>query len=286
MISVVVAAHNEASVIGRCVASLQSSLHEVQVVVVPNGCTDATARQAELAGARVVEIAEASKTAALNAGDQACGEAFPRIYLDADIVMPPGGIDALIAGLAQSHAPLVVVPNRRVEVSGRPLLVRAYYAINTRLPAFTTGLFGRGVIAISAEGRQRFDRFPRVVADDLYLDSLFSDAERAVATQVQVVVDAPHRTVDLLRRLVRVRRGNAALRAAAGRGEIAVEIRRSRRAAWLTHVVLLRPWLMPAAAVYVSITLYASLRARLSRRSLAWERDESSRSIADAVDAG
>ncbi len=64
MTSVVIAAHNEAAVIERCLASLlaDAASGEFDVIVVANGCTDNTARLAERRpGVRVVEIPEASK---------------------------------------------------------------------------------------------------------------------------------------------------------------------------------------------------------------------------------
>jgi glycosyltransferase involved in cell wall biosynthesis len=66
--SVVVAAHNEAAVIDRCLASLVAP--GVQVIVAANGCTDDTAAIARRTpGVEVVELATPSKIAALNAGD-------------------------------------------------------------------------------------------------------------------------------------------------------------------------------------------------------------------------
>jgi glycosyltransferase involved in cell wall biosynthesis len=79
--SVVIPAHNEERVIGRCLEVLQAGLRpgELEVVVVANGCTDNTERVARSAvpAVRVVSLAEASKAAALNAGD-AVASAFPR----------------------------------------------------------------------------------------------------------------------------------------------------------------------------------------------------------------
>ena len=82
------------------------------------------------------------------------------------------------------------------------------------MPVFRDALFGRGVVALSAEGRGRFGRFPDVVADDLFLDSLFTAAEKREVGSVSARVAAPRRVRDLLRSLVRMRRGNASMRAA------------------------------------------------------------------------
>src|SRR4051794_36220479 len=86
--SVVIPAHNEATVLARSVLAWLGDLEpgEAEVVVVANGCTDETAAVARGLGVQVVELATASKSTALTAGDAAV-TTFPRIYLDADITV-------------------------------------------------------------------------------------------------------------------------------------------------------------------------------------------------------
>lgn len=272
--SVVIAAHNEAAVLGRTLRGLLDGAApgEFEVVVVPNGCTDGTAAVARaVPGVTVVEIGSASKVAALNAGDAAV-TGFPRVYLDADIVLRPAQVRSLAAAVAVPPV-LAAAPGRRVETSGRPLPVRAYYAVHGRLPAFRDALFGRGAVVLSAAGRSRFDRFPDAFADDLFLDSLFAEGERREVAGVHTLVAAPYRTRDLLRRLIRVRAGNAALRGTDQR------VRRSRPASWLVDVVLPRPWLIPAGLCYAALTVTAGLAARRPGSGQVWGRDESSRGL-------
>lgn len=278
MPSVVIAAHNEENVIGR---SLDALLDQVtpagfQVVVSANGCTDRTVALATRPGVTVIDRPEAGKAAALNAGEQAA-TGFPRIYLDADILVPPGGLAAVLDRFTQSPVPLAVAPRRRLNTAGRPWAVRAYFAINERLPVFRNGLVGRGMIALSEQGRARFDTFPAMIADDLFIDSLFSEAEKAEMPRVEVVVEAPFTTRDLVRRLVRVRRGNAELREAAAAGLVDARVRATDRWAWLRDVVLPNPRLAAAATPYVVITLIAGLLARRGTAGTAWGRDESTR---------
>jgi glycosyltransferase involved in cell wall biosynthesis len=280
MVSVVIAAHNEAAVLGRCLDALvgdglaeglPDGTGALDVTVVANGCTDDTAEVARARpGVRVIELAQASKPAALNAGD-AAAVGFPRVYLDADIVLPAAAVRRLAAAVAGEGPALAAMPRRRLVLAGRPLLVRGYYAVHARLPVFATALFGRGAIALSPAGRARFGRFPDVIADDLFLDSLFNEAEKREVPQVAASVATPLRTRDLVRRLARVRAGNATLRGTAA------SVRPASRLSWLRDVVLRRPWLAPAAVCYVSLTLTAALLARRRARATAWGRDDSSR---------
>ncbi|MDQ0368861.1 glycosyltransferase family 2 protein [Catenuloplanes indicus] len=263
----VIPAHNEAAMLDRCLDRVTGP--GVQVIVVPNGCTDDTATIARRRGdVHVIELAEGSKTAALNAGDRAA-TGFPRIYVDGDVVLTPGAVHRLAEALRRTGAP-VAIPRRDLDLTGRPLAVRAYYAIHNRLPAVRTGLFGRGVIALSATGRSRFTEFPAVTADDLFLDSLFRADERVLVDEAAAEVATPRRTADLLRRLRRVRSGNAALRASSA------GTRQSDRWSWLRDVVLREPWLAPAGVIYLGLTVLAAIQARRAPGTT-WERDESSR---------
>jgi glycosyltransferase involved in cell wall biosynthesis len=294
MTSIVIAAHNEAAVIGRCLDALlaDGGTDEFDVTVVANGCSDDTARVARgRAGVRVLDLVSPGKVSALNAGDEvALG--FPRIYLDADILVSADAIRALCRELKTSSAGqptaarvLATTARRQIDVSRSPLLVRAYYAINSRLPVFRDALFGRGVMALSAEGRSRFGTFPDVVADDLFVDSLFATSEKREVDSVSAVVAAPRTTRDLVRRLVRVRRGNASIRsirhedgARHGAGVLRGAGRRKARMSWFAEVVVPNPSLAPAAVCYAAITVAAAILARRRQPAGAsWGRDESSR---------
>jgi glycosyltransferase involved in cell wall biosynthesis len=276
--SVVIAAHNEAAVIGRCLDALlaDAAPGEFDITVVANGCQDDTVQVAAARpGVRVLDLPEPGKAAALNAGD-AVARTFPRVYLDADIVLSTQGLRTIAVAVADGYA---AAPRRRLDLHGRPVAVRGFFAINARLPVYRDGLFGRGVIALSERGRARFGDFPDLVADDLFLDSLFTSAEKRQVGSVTSTVATPRTTGDLVRRLSRVRAGNAAMRAAAAAGDAPSGVRASRRLSWLSDVVLPRPHLAPAAVCYVLITVAAQRRAARAARAgdTTWGRDESSR---------
>src|SRR5687768_17018252 len=122
MTSIVIPAHNEGRVIGKSLANLQRDADELDIIVVPNGCSDDTAHVARAAGVKVVEIATPSKAAALNAGDSAA-EGFPRVYLDADITLPPDGLKRMVSVFGHPDPPLAAVPARQLDLDGRPLAV-------------------------------------------------------------------------------------------------------------------------------------------------------------------
>ena len=102
MISIVVPAFNERSVIARTLKAMTGGAApgELDVIVVCNGCTDDTASIARSFGppVRVIETDIPNKTHALNLGDQAA-DSFPRLYADADVVITLDAVRRLAARL-------------------------------------------------------------------------------------------------------------------------------------------------------------------------------------------
>jgi glycosyltransferase involved in cell wall biosynthesis len=208
--SVVIPAHNEARVIGRSLDVLLAGFGpgELDVVVVCNGCTDATATVARSAdhSVRVVELEQASKPAALRAGDVEAA-VFPRLYVDADVAFPGSAARLVLARLragAVAARPLI-----RYDTTGASAPVRSYYRARCRVPAVMSSLWGAGAYGLSAAGRSRFGDFPDVVADDLWVDRLFDRREVEIVGGAAVVVAVPRRTRDLVRTLRRTYRGKA-----------------------------------------------------------------------------
>lgn len=278
--SVVIPAHDEETVIARCLEALVAgaSPGELDVVVVCNACRDRTADVARAFGGcvRVVETPVASKTHALNAGDDAV-RGFPRLYVDADVVLPLEGVRAITRRLAETGA-AAASPTMDLDARASSWPVRAFYAVWTRMPYVREGMIGVGVYALSAEGRSRFGRFPDVIADDGYVRALFRSSERIRVAEAKVRVVAPSRLRDLVRVRSRSRMGRYEL--AQRFPEIVGNERTDKRYGSALGVVVLRPWLWPHAAMYLYVNLLSRLRARdnlKSRETYVWERDASSR---------
>lgn len=274
MLSVVIPAHNEAKVIGRLLSSLlrEAGPDEFDIVVVANGCTDDTAAVARSHGVRTVITPTPSKRAALRLGDEEA-RGFPRLYVDADIELGTTDARALAAVLSAPGGPLAAAPQRDLALSGRPWPVRAYYAIWTRLPHVRTGLFGRGVIAVSGAGNDRIRALPPVMADDLAASLAFSPDERLIVPGARAVIQTPRTMADLLRRRVRAMTSVSELEQTSTAGD-----RTGVRD--LVSIVAKEPRLAGAAAVFAAVAVLARRRAARAIRSgdyTTWLRDESSR---------
>jgi glycosyltransferase involved in cell wall biosynthesis len=275
MISIIVPAHNESSVIARTLAAWVGNpdSEAMDVVVVCNGCTDNTADIARRFGptTRVIESEVASKTHALNLGDQVC-RAFPRIYADADIVIDVDSIRALTRRLEGGDV-LAVAPTPDINLTSCSWLVRRYYDIRSRLPSSREGIGGSGVYALSEQGRRRFALFPNLIADDIYVRLQFTPEERETLTSARSIVFPPRK----ISQLIAVR-----TRAYTGLFELAhrfPELRANNgEANHRTLIALFKePRLWSGLLVYCWVNILARYRASIRRRTKAWERDNTSR---------
>ena len=275
MTTVIVPAHNEAGSIGATLDALRPQLDDDdELLVVCNGCTDGTAdiARARAPEARVVEIATPSKAAALDAGDEQASS-FPRLYLDADIELAPGSLDALASALEDGGLWLAS-PRARHVLAESTAPVRSYYRIWSRLPSVRDDTVGKGCYAVNAQGRACFDRFADVLGDDHFVRDAVPPARRRVVADAVSTIQAPRTLPAVLRRKVRTLEGNAALDRT---GEQAVRRARSRQRQWL-GVVAECPPLALDLPVFLGVSLSARAlvmwRRRRGREGVEWSRDD------------
>jgi len=274
--SVVIPAHDEAATITATLRRLHEGWEsgELEVVVVCNGCADDTAARARAcSGVRVIELPQASKALAQRAGNAATG-VFPRVHLDADVVLPGDDLRRLIEAVQQPgvHA---AAPDRVLVLERSSWVVRWYYDVWARLPRVASGLFVRGAVALSAEGQARADALPLVLGDGLAVSDAFAAHERVVVPEARAWVTCPRRARDLVRRRVRVVTGNA-------QADL-LGIRPERSATGVRDVVSLAgrdPRLAPKVVVFAVVTLLGRWRARrfIAKADFTtWLRDDGSR---------
>jgi hypothetical protein len=280
VISVVIPAHNEASVIERLLTGLLADARsdELHIVVVANGCSDDTATIAASHGprVRVVSTPIASKALALELGETHA-QGFPRIYVDADVELRTSDIRALVAALAEPGV-LAVAPGRAHVLHDRPLAVRWYYDIWERLPAVQDGLFGRGVFGVNEAGHRRLATKPAAMSDDLIASVAFDQAERRVVPGARAVIHPPRTTAALIRIRARALTGTVQLQRQLPATVAGARTTRSD----LLRIMRQRPVTAPRMAAFLAVTALSRLKARRAIRAgdfHAWLRDDSTRAI-------
>lgn len=212
--SVVIPAHNEQHVIGRCLEALTHPTTDLripstlEIVVVCNGCTDETAALArKFPEVRVIEIPQSSKIAALNVGDSAVTE-FPRIYLDADSVLSYQSAWSLVRTAADQAGPVIVSASVETDVSNCSFLARSFSRSSQRTSFGEFGIIGRGIYALNEAGRARFESFPDLMGDDYFVASLFNTDEQIIDPHATVIVRPPSSVRSLVRVRSRIYYGN------------------------------------------------------------------------------
>ena len=285
--SVVIPAHNEEAVIGRCLRTLLTGAPpgSLEVIVAANGCTDRTVDIARsVAGVRVVEVSEAGKAKALNAGD-AAATVLPRFYLDADIELSFSALATTVRQMTERGA-LAAAPRLVRDSAGVSAPVRAYYSIWEQMPYAREELVGVGVYALSAAGRQRFETFPGLIADDLFIRNLFSAGERLAVRDATFTVHPPTTLRDLIQVQTRVWVGNGELREQVVADRVESAEPAESRVRWVGRRLLLlasKPRVWPAVPVHLVVYLLVRLRGRRYRKrgNYSWLRDDSSRQPGD-----
>lgn len=216
-LSIVIPASNEAGYIGACLDALLASTYPaprdptpeppVDILVVANGCTDATAAVArghcEAAHARgwrlqVIELPVGSKIAALNAGDRIARGPI-RVCLDADVIVSPPLLERLARTLDRPEP--AYASGRALIAPPQSAISRAYARFWARLPFYRLPAPGFGVFAVNAAGRARWGPFPDIIADDTFVRLNFAPSER---TEVDATYTWP--VVEGFAHLVKVRR--------------------------------------------------------------------------------
>ena len=264
-VSVVIAAYNEARHIGALLKSLRrQTSRPVDVIVVDDGSTDATASIAEREGATVLRLRHRGTALARNAGAGAArGEIL--VFLDGDMQCAPEFLDRLVAPIADGRA--VGTFTKEIYIANaHHRWARAYAAVRFSPPDRL----------LRADFPDRFGAFRAVRADAFARVGGFDDigytddmtVSRKLAEQALIAPGAVlyHHNPDSLREIFENGRW-------LGRGEGI----RTLRHPWWTYslpraaVLGLRqvragrtPWLLPARAVFHSGVFVGLLETTLS----------------------
>jgi hypothetical protein len=185
----------------------------VRIIWVCNGCSDNSADVIRrLAGLRaeVLEISRASKTAALQAGDEALGGLFPRLYLDADTWLQPSGPAQLMQPLWSGMADLVA-PRLCFDTFGASRLSARIGACWLSLPHARTTAFSNA-IGLSAAARALWDKWPEITGDDIFVSATVPAHRRQLVVETLATISIPKSFAGWVRMRARWLQGEAELK--------------------------------------------------------------------------
>jgi glycosyltransferase involved in cell wall biosynthesis len=264
-VSIIIPAWNEETTISDCLNSIlqQSFSGAMQLIIVANGCKDATiSRTYDFRTALeerniqfdVMQTPLNSKTNAINLGDtKACfGK---RVYLDADVILSRNAIHEIYQAL-DVDTPRLVSP-KAVFNSPKSVLCRCHLFVFENFPPMIDDVVGMGCYAVNAKGRSRWSRMPQLIADDGYVRSFFSKNERILLRNTYFSTSFPE-FGQFFSVLERWHRGNMELNAI-GRGFTDESLFRRRLTALLNEPILII--LLP---IYLLNNMFAKTYANMN----------------------
>jgi len=279
MATVIVPAHNEASVIQDCLDSIITQAGVDHIIVPCNGCTDNTVEIVKKNYPQVVclDIEKPSKTNALNIAEKKTkelGVSYPIFYIDADTRLSENCIKTITQAMQDNDELLLTAPTPIINTEKSSWLVKTYYKVWTRLPYIKEGVIATCSFIVSDKGRQRFDKFADVIGDDGFIRCHFKNKEIANIEGTEIYITAPRDIYSLIKIKTRARLGNMELIA-----RKKCPIQEAKHYGNVMKSRLFSPEFLPTS-IYILIALIIRIRAKLQFKKLdsyQWEKDISSR---------
>jgi len=278
MATVIVPAHNEATVIEDCLNSIVNQSGIDHIIVPCNGCTDNTVEivKDKFPGVVCLDIKKPSKTNALNVAEQKAqelGVSYPIFYIDADTKLSSNCIPLITQAMADNTI-LLSAPTPIIDTQKSSWLVKTYYNVWTSLPYIKEGVIATCSFIVSEQGRQRFDKFADVIGDDGFIRCHFENSEIANIKGAEIYITAPRDFYSLLKIKTRARLGNMELIA-----KKKCPVIEKKNYGNVMKKKLLSKELIPTT-IYIAIASIIRLRAKAQFKkiqSYQWEKDTSSR---------
>jgi glycosyltransferase involved in cell wall biosynthesis len=278
MATIIVPAHNEASVIEDCLNSIVNQTGIDHVIVACNGCSDDTVEivKSKFPNTICLDIEKPSKTNALNVAEakaKELGISYPIFYIDADTQISPNAIKHISDSLHNSNI-LLSAPTPKIDTSQSSWLVKTYYKVWLKLPYIKEGVIATCSFIVSEEGRKRFDVFADVIGDDGFIRCHFKNKEIANIKGAEIYIRAPKNIYSLIKIKTRARLGNMEL---IERNKCPIQEAKS-------YGNVMRSKLLSkdffATSIYIAIALVIRVRASAQFKKIStyqWETDDSSR---------
>lgn len=274
MATVIIPAHNEASVIRRCLDSIIQQPEVDTLIVACNGCSDNTAAIVRQHYPDVIclELSTPSKVQALNAAEH-YKSTWPIFYIDADTALSADAIATITQALAEGKT-LLAAPEPVIDTSQSSWWVKQYYKTWLSLPYIREGVVATCSYVLTEQGRQRFSHFPAVINDDGFVRCQFKPQERRNISGASIFIQAPRNLRSLIKIKSRARLGNQQL--------AALNLCAYAEAKPYSRILLDKLFNKNFLSTLVYLFIAAVIRLRAAKQfknlqAYTWEKDQSSR---------
>jgi glycosyltransferase involved in cell wall biosynthesis len=212
--AIIIPAYNEQAVIKNALSQLGGGrANSFQIVVACNGCDDQTESIVREHFPLVhCEILEQSSKAYAIRQAETLDIGFPRLYLDADIVITEATAESLIEQAIAKSEPTLLVPRSVAILDNCSWWVQRFYHSWSQTNFVKQHGFGAGCYLVNQAGRTRFGDWPDLIADDGFIRTQFADEELHIVKTQTVHVAAPNSLWSLLKVKSRSKYGNLQLR--------------------------------------------------------------------------
>jgi len=211
---IIIPAYNEQAVIKNTLSQLGGGNSSgFQIVVVCNGCEDQTESivREHFPLVYCETLAKSSKARAIRQAEM-LDIGFPRLYLDADIVITETTVEGLFEHAIAKPEPALLVPHSIAILDNCSCWVQRFYHSWYQTNFVKQHGFGAGCYLVNRAGRTRFGDWPDLIADDGFIRTQFADEETHIVKTQVVHVAAPNSLWSLLKVKSRSKYGNLQLK--------------------------------------------------------------------------
>ncbi len=214
--SLVIPVRDEGAALHHSVPALVRALVGLRArsIWVCNGCNDNSASVIAMhagSNAEILILDRPGKTPALQAGDDALGDLFPRFYLDADVILQQDSFPRLLRPLLDGSADLIAARIIHATDGVSPLsaaIARCWEAL-----PYARQLAFLGIVGLSATGRRNWGHWPVVTGDDIFVSATVPPERSLIVPEVVALTCPPADFAGWIRRRARWLKGERELRA-------------------------------------------------------------------------
>lgn len=214
--SLVIPVRDEEAALRRSLPALLRAMEGLRArpIWVCNGCNDDSASVIAMhagSSAEILVLDCPGKTQALQAGDDALGDLFPRLYLDADVILQQDSLPQLLRPLLDGSADLIAARINHATEGVSPLsaaIARCWEAL-----PYARQLAFLGVVGLSAAGRKNWECWPLVTGDDIFVSATVPPERSLIVAEVVALTCPPSNFAGWIRRRARWLKGERELRA-------------------------------------------------------------------------